>query len=344
MQNSVHKAITAILLALAILLVPVDSQAKSKYVFKIASLAPNGSVWANHFKNFAKEVTEKSNGEITFKIYPGGVMGDDRAMYRKMRIGQLQGGGFTMSGIGQIVPDFRVLGIPVLFESYQEIDSVIEALFPSFQKSFAEKGLTLLATTEVGFVYTMSTKPIKDLDLMRKSKCWVPSNDPVNMAFFEDIGISPIQLTIPDVLPSLQTGLIDTVFNSFYGSIVLQWFTKTAYITDTPFGYAYGAMVFSKKAMDRLPPEYGEMIKEVAKKHFADLLTDTRKSNKEARQALQDNGIEIINATPQTLLELEAHRERTIAETVGKAYSQEIYDKTMLILSEIRRMANVKGN
>jgi TRAP-type C4-dicarboxylate transport system substrate-binding protein len=343
MQNSVHKAISAIFLALAILLLPVRSDAaKSKYVFKIASLAPDGSVWATHFKNFTKEITEKSNGEITFKIYPGGVMGDDRAMYRKMRIGQLHGGGFTMSGISEVVPDFRVLGIPVLFESHREVDRVTEALFPSFQKAFAKKGLVLIATTEVGFIYTMSAKPIKDLDLLRKSKCWVPSNDPVNQAFFEDMGITPIQLSIPDVLPSLQTGLINTVFNSFYGSIVLQWFTKTAYITDAPFGYAYGALVFSKRAMDRLPPKYAEMIKEVAKKHFSDLLADTRKSNEEARQALQDNGIKIIKASPQTLRELEVHRERTIAKTVGRAYSQEIYDETMLILSEIRRMASAK--
>ncbi|MEN8135797.1 MAG: TRAP transporter substrate-binding protein DctP [Thermodesulfobacteriota bacterium] len=345
MQSSGYKTITALVLALTILLLPVISQAaKAKYVFKIASLVPEGSVWATHFRNFSREVTEKSNGEITFRIYPGGVMGDDRAMYRKMQIGQLHGGGFTMGGISQVVPDFRVLGIPVLFESLQEVDKVIEVLFPSFQEAFAEKGLTLLATTEVGFVYTMSSEPIKDLDLMRKSKCWVPSNDPVNMAFFEDIGISPIQLTIPDVLPSLQTGLIDTVFNSFYGSIVLQWFTKTAYITDAPFGYAYGALVFSKKAMDRLPANYAEMIKEVAKKHFSDLLIDTRKSNTEALQALQDNGIKVIKATPQALRELEVHREKTIAKTVGKAYSQKIFDETMRILSEIRRMASVKAN
>lgn len=344
MHNSAHKTIAAICLALAFWLSPPDSQAKAKYEFKIASLAPNGSVWATHFNNFAEEVTEKSNGEITFKIYPGGVMGDDRAMYRKMQIGQLHGGGFTMNGIGQVVPDFRVLGIPVLFESHQEVDSVTEALFPSFQKSFSEKGLELLATTEVGFIYTMSAQPIEDLDLLRKSKCWVPSNDPVNQAFFSDIGISPIQLTIPDVLPSLQTGLIDTVFNSFYGSIVLQWFTKTSYITDAPFGYAYGAMVFSKKAMDRLPIKYAEMIRDVAKKHFADLLTDTRKSNKEALQALQDNGIKIIHATAQTILELKVHRERTVAKTVGKVYSQEIYDETIQILTDIRRMASVKGD
>lgn len=345
MNNSAYKTIVVLFLLITALLVPIESQAaKSKYVFKIASLAPEGSVWATHFKNFSEEITEKSNGEITFKIYPGGVMGDDRAMYRKMQIGQLHGGGFTMTGISEVVPDFRVLGIPVLFESHQEVDKVIEALFPSFQKAFDEKGLALIATTEVGFIYTMSAKPIKDLELLRKSKCWLPSNDPVNQAFFKDIGITPTQLTIPDVLPSLQTGLIDTVFNSFYGSIVLQWFTKTAYITDAPFGYAYGALAFSKKAMDRLPPKYAEMIKNLAKKHFSGLLADTRKSNESSLKALQDNGIKIINATPETLQELERHRDRTIAKTVGKAFSKEIYEQTMQILNTMRRMASVKEN
>lgn len=344
MKNSSCKTVTAFLLAITFFILPATGFAKSKYVFKIASLAPDGSVWANYFADFSREVTEKSNGEITFKVYPGGVMGDDRAMYRKMQIGQLHGGGFTMTGISEIVPDFRVLGIPVLLNSFAEVDAVTEGLFPSFQKAFTKEGLVLIATTEVGFVYTMSAVPVKELDQLRKSKCWVPSNDPVNQAFFEDIGISPIQLSIPDVLPSLQTGLINTVFNSFYGSIVLQWFTKTSYITDTPFGYAYGALVFSKKAMDRLPAEHADLIKRLAKKHFAGLLAETRKSNIDSLKALQDNGIKIVNATPRTLLELEGHRDRTVAKTVGAAFSRQIYDETMAILTSFRGPANVTGN
>ena len=97
---------------------PQDAQTKPRHLFKIASLAPEGSVWVDAFKEFASEVTEKTGGEVGFRIYPGGIMGDDRAMYRKMRVGQLHGGGFTMTGIAAIVPDFRVLAIPFLFQSY----------------------------------------------------------------------------------------------------------------------------------------------------------------------------------------------------------------------------------
>ena len=111
----------------------------AKYVFKVASLAPEGSIWAKRFRGFTNEVTEKSNGEIDFKIYAGGVMGDDRAMYRKMRVGQLNGGGFTMTGISEVVPDFRVLGIPFLFNSYDEVDRVRDKLMDRFEKEFDEK-------------------------------------------------------------------------------------------------------------------------------------------------------------------------------------------------------------
>jgi TRAP-type C4-dicarboxylate transport system substrate-binding protein len=333
---------TLLICAVALLFPDHGRAARAKYVFKIASLAPEGSIWATRFTDFAEEVSQKSNGEISFKVYPGGVMGDDRSMYRKMRIGQLHGGGFTMSGISEVVPDFRVLGIPVLMRSYDEVDRLTEGLFPSFQSSFAKKGLVLLATTEVGFIYTMSANPISTLDQMRENKCWVPANDPVSLAFFQDIGIAPIQLTIPDVLSSLQTGLINTVFNSFYGSIVLQWFTKTPYITDVPFVYGYGALVFSKKAMDRLPTKYGEMIKEVARKHFSSLLKDTRKSNMESLKALQDSGVKLVTASGSTLQELETHRDNTIRDTVGIAYSKEIYDKVTQILSESRQTAAKK--
>ncbi len=163
-----------------------------KYIFKVASLAPEGSVWAKRFRDFTKEVTEKSNGEIGFKIYAGGVMGDDRAMYRKMRVGQLNGGGFTMTGISEVVPDFRVLGIPFLFNSYDEVDRVREKLMPRFEKEFDDKGLVLLAVSEVGFVYTMSTTPITTLAELKQSKAWAPEGDPISQVLLETVGVTPI--------------------------------------------------------------------------------------------------------------------------------------------------------
>ena len=310
--------------------------AGKKHTLKIASLAPEGSVWAKRFREFTKDVTDKSNGEIVFKVYSGGVMGDDRAMYRKMRVGQLQGGGFTMTGIGEIVPDFRVLGIPFLFDSYDEVDRAWSKLWPVLQQSFADKGLKLLATTEVGFIYPMSTKPITTIDELRQSKCWVPEGDPISKIYLEKLGIAATPLSIPDVLTSLQTGMIDTVFNAFYGSIVLQWFTRTKYITDVPFGYSYGALVLDSRAFKKLPEKYQQLIETSATNNFANLVNDTRKSNADALSVLQQNGISVVAATPAAITDLRANRQRTVDALIGEAFSKKIYNTLVNELSAFR--------
>jgi len=317
---------------------PASSRAaEAKYLFKIGSLAPDGSVWTTRFADFAKEVSAKTNGEVAFKIYSGGVMGDDRAMYRKMRVGQLHGGGFTMTGISEVVTDFRILSIPFLFKNYDEVDRVIAGLFPTFQREFNENGMELLAMSEVGFVYTMSTKPINTIGQLRQSKSWAPENDPVSQAFLKSIGITPIPLTIPDVLSSLQTGLIDTVYNSLYGTIVMQWFTRTSYLTDVPFAYAYGGVVFSKAAFDKLPPAYAAICRDLAKKHFGGLLADTRKSNEDALASLKKNGVKLVSFPESDLAELRKYRDQTVQSVSGKAFSKEMYDETMRLLAEARK-------
>jgi len=196
--------------------------------------------------------------------------------------------------------------------------------------------------SEVGFIYTMSTRPLTSIGDLRHTKAWAPENDPVSQAFLKSIGITPIPLTIPDVLSSLQTGLIDTVFNSFYGAIVMQWFTRTGYITDAPFGYAYGGLVFSKSAFDKLPPAYAAICRELAKKHFAGLLADTRKSNAEALVILKKNGIKLVSIPETDLTELRKYRDQAVQNVIGQAFSKEIYDETIRLLEAARQ--NPAGN
>ncbi|MBU0674949.1 MAG: TRAP transporter substrate-binding protein DctP [Proteobacteria bacterium] len=334
-MNKIFKAISVFLVIVLMSIAPWGSEVQAaKYQFKIASLVPDGSVWSQYFNDFTREVTEKTKGDISFKIYPGGVMGDDRAMSRKMRIGQIQGGGFTMTGISELVPDFRVLSIPFLFKSYDEIDHVIHGLFPRFQEAFEQKGLILLAMTEVGFLYTMSQEPLGSLDQLRQSKAWAPESDPISRMFLEDIGVTPIPLSIPDVLPALQTGLVNTVFNSFYGSVVLQWFTKIHYYTDSPFGYAYGALVLSKKDFDQLPETYAAVMKESAQTHFSAMLKDTRRSNTQALASLLKNNIKPVSLPSDTLQSLENQRTLTLKKLIGTAFSSKIYDQAMQLLKE----------
>ncbi len=329
----------ALLTALAViggLLPATETRAAAAHTLKIASLAPEGSVWVDSFKQFAAEVNEKTGGEVAFRIYPGGIMGDDKAMYRKMRVGQLHGGGFTMTGIADIVPDFRVMAIPFLFRSYEEVDRVSATLQPLFKQQFAEKGLYFAAMTEVGFIYTFSNEPRLTIADLQRAKTWAPSNDPLTSAFLNALDISPITLSIPDVLSSLQTGLIDTAFNSLYGSIVLQWYTKAPFVTDAPYGYAYGALILSAKAVSRLSDDQRAVIDTAAAKHFSSLIDKTRQSNEESRSVLMEQGVKFVETTPEVLNKLEQYRDQTIEEVTGSAFSEEIYTIVSQTLAQLR--------
>lgn len=305
-------------------------------VFKIASLAPAGSIWVEQFAEFAKEVNQQSNGAVRFKVYPGGVMGDDKAMLRKMRVGQLHGGGFTMTGISTVVPDFRVMAIPFLFSSYDEVDHVRDGLLPLFREEFRKKGMELIAMTEVGFIYAMSTQKVATLQELQDSKNWSPAGDPVSEAYLKALNITPVQLTIPDVLSSLQSGLIDTVYNSLYGSIVLQWFTKANNIINLPYGYAYGAFALSSKKYNKLSQEQKDIIAAAANRHFSILLAETRKSNQTSRAVLRDHGATFVDVDQETAATLSEKRDVAIQSLIPNSLSSTAYERAAELLRNYR--------
>ncbi|MBW2100225.1 MAG: TRAP transporter substrate-binding protein DctP, partial [Deltaproteobacteria bacterium] len=74
-------------------------------VFKIATLSPDGSFWMQKMREGAEEVAQKTNNRVRFKFYPGGVMGDDKVVLRKIRIGQLHGGAVVSGSLSDYFPD-----------------------------------------------------------------------------------------------------------------------------------------------------------------------------------------------------------------------------------------------
>jgi TRAP-type C4-dicarboxylate transport system substrate-binding protein len=241
-----------------------------------------------------------------------------------------------MTGISEIVDDFRVMAIPFIFHSYEEMDKVSKELQPLFKKRFAEKGLHLVAMTEVGFIYTFSNKPRLTIADLQAAKTWAPTDDPLTSAFLSNLKISPIALTIPDVLSSLQTGLINTAFNSLYGSIILQWYTKAPFVTDAPYGYAYGAFIMNAKAIAKLSDAQLAVIEETADKYFSELIQKTRKSNEESRSVLISHGVEFVATTPEELETLEKFRDQTIEQIKGEAFSEEVYQTLSQTLATVR--------
>ncbi|UCE90510.1 MAG: TRAP transporter substrate-binding protein DctP, partial [Pseudomonadota bacterium] len=93
-------------------------------VLKIATVSPDGAAWMTRMRAGAAEIAERTAGRVTFKFYPGGVMGNDQSVLRKIRVGQLHGGVVVGGSLAEVYSDTQIYSLPFLFQSLDEVDYV----------------------------------------------------------------------------------------------------------------------------------------------------------------------------------------------------------------------------
>jgi TRAP-type transport system periplasmic protein len=291
-EESVKKMILGLLTGCLLF---VFHAAGQEYEIRFASVAPEGSTWMNIMRELDKQVRKESGGRLGFRIYPGGAQGDERDVLRRIRTGQLQAGGFTGVGMGEISPNVRILDSPFLFRSYDEVDMVYDKFGERFAQEFYDNGYVLLGWAEVGFVYVFSNVPIRRPEDMRGVKMWMWEGDPIAEAMFRALNINPIPLSVTDVMTSLQTRMIDAVYTSPLAAIALQWFTRVRYMLDFPLADASGAVLLSRRYFDRLPEDLREILLRNGREYMSKLTSMSREENQRSITAIRNAGVQIVD-------------------------------------------------
>jgi TRAP-type transport system periplasmic protein len=333
-RNQWQIAAVSVLTLVMTALSPVIAQ---QHIIKFASIAPEGSTWMNIMREYDAAVRKESAGRLGFKIYPGGVQGEDKDVLPKIRLGQLQSAGLTGFGMGKIAPQLRILDSPFLFESYDEVDHLYTALDAEFTRALQENNFVLLGWAEVGFVYVLSNTPVRSTADMNGVKMWMWEGDLIAEATFKAFGIKPIPLSVIDVLTSLQTGLINGAYTSPLAAIALQWNTRVKYMMGLPLADASGAVVISKTAYDKLPADLQEILTRNGRKFMRELTLKSRKENADAIETLKKNGIQIVDVTsPKSIQEYTDAGKRARQSLVGKLYDQALLDRVEKTIADYR--------
>src|SRR5712692_2268527 len=307
-------------------------------VIKFATLAPDGTPWMNIMEEMNRDIQEKSGGRVVFRFYAGGVAGDERDVIRKIRINQLHGGTFSGFGLGEVLPEIRVLELSLLFRDGQEADHVATALFEHFAAAFAQKHFVLLALNDAGSVYVFSKDPIRTKADMARSKIWIWQGDPLPQAIFKAYGIVPVPLSLPNVLPSLQSGLIDACYGTPLTVLALQWFTKVKYRTSLSITNVMGALLLSDALWQQLSADQQTLVRETVRKYNARAVTNMRQYENKALTLLQTTaGIETITVAEEEVARLRHVSEQVRQELVGKLYPQESLDRVLALRDAYRQ-------
>ena len=327
------KLLSTLLLSL-LLASPAGAQ-----VIKIATLAPDGSAWMRELRAASAEVKKGTGGRVDVKFYPGGVMGNDAVVLRKIRLGQLQGGVLTSSELSLIYPDAPVYSLPFLLSTWEEVDRVRAQVDPMLAKGFESRGFRMLGVAGLGFGYLMGDKPLRSAADMKGIKLWVPQNDSIAIRTFEMGGLSTIPLSIGDVFTSLQTGLVDTVVNTPSGAVVLQWQGKLKYMVDLPLTFVVGFLVVDDKAWKRLAPADQAVLAKAFDAAGRRMDAGIRRDDASALAAMKKQGMQVTRLDPAEEKRWRALGPRVAADMQAK---QEISPE---LLAAVRRaLATAKAN
>ena len=295
-------------------------------VLKIATLFPEGSEWMLEHRAAAEQIKERTEGRVVLKFYGGGIMGNDKKVLRKIRIGQLQGAAFSTSGLIEKYFDIVLYGLPFIFESQDEVDFVRQRFDDRLVSGLRDAGFVSFGFAGGGFANFMSAEPIRSQKDLATRKIWVPDGDSISFTALEYQNLSPVVLPMSDVLTGLQAGLVDVIVTPPSVALLLQWYTKVNYINPLPVSYTMGILALDNRAFDRITPADQAVVNEVLTATYVRVDEINRRDNAAAADALQANGLEVVAAEPEAIPYW-----RGVADQINaQMWSEQSVDKELL--------------
>lgn len=304
---------------------------------KVGSLAPVGSSWDTTLKRITAEWARLSGGKVRIVTYPGGIVGDEPDMIRKMRIGQLQGAAMTAVGIGRIHPAVLSVGFPLLVRTDEEIDKLLERMSPDFESGIEASGYKLVAWSTSGWIYYYARKPVVRPDDLKAMKLWMwEGSDPNEMATWVSLGFQVVPLKATDVLIALQSGMIDAACVSPIAAAAYQWFALAPNMMDLKWSPLYGGLLLTRSAWQQIPADLRPALLKSAREIGLDMNAANRDNERQALDVMKSHGLQITRPTPQDAALWEAIVAEAAGRLVGRMIDKPAYDKASAELRAIR--------
>lgn len=308
---------------------PRSAGAQETTTLRLATLAPRGSSWMRVFDAWNNTLRQRTNNRLQLRVYAGGSQGDERDVIRKIRIGQLDGAAVTSTGLGLIVRPIMVLQAPGVVENYQQLDRARSALSDEFAQQFESNGVKLMGWGDVGEGRIFSNQPIRRPRDLRSVRPWVWRDDSMFGTFLEVVGANGVRLGVPEVLPALSTGQVDTVVASATAASALQWHTRVTHVTQQANTILVGATVLSKQKFDSLPADLQTALMETSEQAHSTLVRRIRRDDARYYRALTtSHGLTAVDLSAHESEWSQAARQ-TRERLAGRLYPRALMERVM---------------
>jgi TRAP-type transport system periplasmic protein len=285
-------ALAVVVLATA-LAWPAGMAAQSSPVaVKLGSLAPSGSVWHDVLMQMASTWKRVTSGRVVLNVYPG-AQGDETSLVRKMEIGQFQAASLTMVGLVRIDDAFNVFGIPLFYQSHEELLHVVEKLTPVLQKRLADKHYVLLNWGYAGWAQVFSRSALGGIDDLKRVRIFTVAGDDRMVQWYKARGFNPQPLAVTDVMLSLQSGLVDALPSPPLAMLTFQWYKLAPHMLDIPLAPLVGATVVTERAWNRIPESDRQPLLDAARQAERRLAAEVPAQDRQAIAEMEKRGLKV---------------------------------------------------
>lgn len=277
----------------------IEAAPSKKIVIKIATLAPSGSPYHEIMKEMAAGWREESDDRVALKIYPGGVAGGEVDILRKIRIGQLHAGALSISGLSRALPEISVLSTPMVYKTKEDLLQVQNALAPKIEERMERKGFVVLSWAIAGWVRFFVPDAEASIGGLKKARMHVFAGDDQILELWKTMGVNAIALPGTDVLPGLQSGMVNAFFTTPVMAYASQWFAFTPYMIEMPWAPMMGAIIVSKRAWKKVPEPLRPKLKAIAKEKGLRLDLEMLRLESQAISQMQKRGLILVKPDAQ---------------------------------------------
>lgn len=307
-------------------------------VLKLATMAPAGSAWHQRLRELSERWSERSGGQVKLRIFPGGVQGGEGDMLRKIGIGQLDAASVTNVGLHDVAPEPQAVTVPLLFRDGRELAQVFARVQPRIDEALLAKGLVPLHWAQVGQVRFFCARPYRTPGEMASARVFAWEGDPASAEVWRAAGLRPVVLSSVDLVPALQTGMIDCVAHVPAYVLSMRLYEKLRYMVDVPWGQVMGATVISRRSWERVPAELRPRLAEAAREVGRRVDEEARAADQGAIAAMHNQGLTVLEVAPAPWQEMGRASWPMVR---GKVVPAALFDEVMQLRDEARRQALV---
>ena len=276
-------------------------QAHARVLVKLGTLAPEGSVWHDALLEVRQKWLAITGGEVELRVYAGGVLGGEDEMVRKLQRRSLDAVAISGGGLPHVDDSVEVLNIPLLFESYEELDYVRDRVAPELERHLEARGFKVLNWTDAGWVYFFTKSPVRTPDDLRQLRLWISSGSPEAEELFHKFGLRVVPLPVTEMLTGLQTGLIEAIDVPPLFALLDGSYRLAGYMTDLPWAPVNGAVVISNRTWQSIPAKYHEALLASIRAIAGVAQAKIREAGEQSIAEMRSRGLNVITLDPETL-------------------------------------------